>query len=220
MNRVTFDSELHQLNQALITMGGMVEDSIEKAIIALKKQDVALARKIIEGDDAIDDQEHLIEKKCINIIARHQPLAIDLRTVSAALKVITDLERIADHSTDISELVISMAGEPYIKPLIDIPKLSDVAREMVQEALNAYIMRDQVLARAVIERDDEADFLFSRITQDLIALMQQSPATVPQGVSLLLLAKYLERVGDHAVNVAEWAIYVTTGIHPHGSEMK
>lgn len=220
MNRVTFDSELHQLNQALITMGGMVEDSIEKAIIALKKQDVALAQKIIEGDDAIDDQEHLIEKKCINIIARHQPLAIDLRTVSAALKVITDLERIADHSTDISELVISMAGEPYIKPLIDIPKLSDVAREMVQEALNAYIMRDQVLARAVIERDDEADFLFSRITQDLIALMQQSPATVPQGVSLLLLAKYLERVGDHAVNVAEWAIYVTTGIHPHGSEMK
>jgi len=174
MNRVTFDSELHQLNQSLITMGGMVEDSIEKAIIALKKQDVALAQKIIEGDDAIDDQEHLIEKKCINIIARHQPLAIDLRTVSAALKVITDLERIADHSTDISELVIGMAGEPYIKPLIDIPKLSDVAREMVQEALNAYIMRDQILARTVIERDDEADFLFSRITQDLIALMQQS----------------------------------------------
>jgi len=220
MNRVTFDSELHQLNQSLITMGGMVEDSIEKAIIALKKQDVALAQKIIEGDDAIDDQEHLIEKKCINIIARHQPLAIDLRTVSAALKVITDLERIADHSTDISELVIGMAGEPYIKPLIDIPKLSDVAREMVQEALNAYIMRDQVLARTVIERDDEADFLFSRITQDLIALMQQSPATVPQGVSLLQVAKYLERVADHAVNVAEWAIYVTTGIHPHGSEMK
>ncbi len=220
MNRVTFDSELHQLNQSLITMGGMVEDSIEKAIIALKKQDVALAQKIIEGDDAIDDQEHLIEKKCINIIARHQPLAIDLRTVSAALKVITDLERIADHSTDISELVIGMAGEPYIKPLIDIPKLSDVAREMVQEALNAYIMRDQILARTVIERDDEADFLFSRITQDLIALMQQSPATVPQGVSLLQVAKYLERVADHAVNVAEWAIYVTTGIHPHGSEMK
>jgi len=220
MNRVTFDTELNQLNQALITLGGMVEASIEKAIIALKKQDVALAKTIIEGDDVIDDQERLIEKKCINIIARHQPLAIDLRTVSAALKVITDLERIADHSSDISELVVSMAGEPYIKPLIDIPKLSDISREMVQEALNAYIQRDQVLARSVIERDDEADFLFERITQDLIALMQQSPATVRQGVSLLLLAKYLERVADHAVNVAEWAIYVTTGNHPHGSEMK
>jgi phosphate transport system protein len=220
MNRTTFDTELHQLNQSLITMGGMVEDSIEKAIIALKKQDVALAQKIIEGDDVIDDQEHLIERKCINIIARHQPLAIDLRTVSAALKVITDLERIADHSSDISELVISMAGEPYIKPLIDIPKLSDVAREMVQESLNAYIRRDEVLARQIIDRDDEADFLYSRIIKDLIALMQQSPATVPQGVSLLLLARYLERVADHAVNVAEWAIYVTTGKHPHGSELK
>jgi phosphate transport system protein len=218
MNRLSFDYELHQLNQALIALGGMAESSIENAVLALRKQDVALAGKIIEGDDAIDRQEHIVEKKCISIIGRHQPLAIDLRTVSAALKVITDLERIADNSTNIAELVIDMAGEPYIKPLIDIPILSDITREMVKEALNAYIERDQDLAQAVIQRDDEADMVYKRIVQDLMALMQQNPATVRQGVSLLFIAKCLERVADHAVNVAEWAIFVVTGKHPHGNE--
>lgn len=220
MNRITFDHELQQLNQALITLGGLTESSIENAVLALRNQDVDLARKIIEGDDLIDQQEHLVEKKCINIIGRHQPLAIDLRTVSAALKVITDLERIADNSTNIAELVVDMAGEPYVKPLIDIPLLSDISRGMVKEALTAYIERDQELAQAVINRDDEADIVYKRIVQDLMALMQQNPATIRQGVSLLFIAKCLERVADHAVNVAEWAIYVVTGNHPHGNEMR
>jgi phosphate transport system protein len=220
MNRISINHELQQLNQALITLGGMAENSIENAVIALRKQDIVLAQKIIDGDDAIDQQERLVEKKCINLIARHQPIAIDLRTVSAALKVITDLERIADNSTDIAEMVIAMAGQPYIKPLIDIPLLADISREMVKEALNAYIEHDKDLAQAVIERDDEADLVYKRIVLDLMGLMQQTPTTVRQGVSLLFIAKCLERVADHAVNVAEWAIYVATGKHPHGNELK
>lgn len=219
MNRITFDAELQELNQALITLGGMAEHSIEDAVLALKKQDAVLAEVIINGDDAIDAQERLIERKCINIIGRHQPLAIDLRTVSAALKVITDLERIADNATDISEFVIAMAGEPYVKPLIDIPLLSDISREMVKESLNAYTRRDRDLALAVIQRETEAEDIFKRIIQDLMALMQSNPQTIRQGVSLLFIAKCLQRVCAHAVNVAEWAIYVVSGKHPHGKVM-
>ena len=211
--RHLFNKKLEELHLDLIKMGSLVEESIEKTLLALQKQDTELAGRIFRDDDLIDELEQKIEKKCLTIIASQQPLAKDLRAIGAALKMITDMERIADHSADIAEITIRMAEEQYIKPLIDIPKMAELAKEMVRQSIDAYVKQDIELARVVCADDDAVDALFDQIVQELIVVMKRDAQTVEQATNLLLIAKYLERMADHATNICEWVIFHVTGEH-------
>lgn len=213
MTRNLFDRELESLHTNMIKMASLVEESIENTILALKKHDVELAKRIFHGDDQIDDLEKIIEKQCLDLIARQQPIAKDLRTISSALKIITDMERIADQASDIAEITIRMAPEKYIKPLVDIPKMAECAKTMVNKAIDAYIKQDVELARNVAASDDEVDDLFSKIILELTGIMKNNPSTVEQAINLIMIAKYLERMADHATNIGEWVIYNVTGAH-------
>lgn len=215
MVRHSFDKELEHLQDLMVRMAGLVEESIENSILALKKQDIDLAKQVYESDDAIDDLESRIEKVCINLIARQQPLAKDLRTISTALKIITDMERIADHAADISELTIRMADMKYIKPLVDIPLMAELAKKMVIKSIDAYIKQDITLAKEVCDGDDAVDDLFSKIVLELINIMKNNPETVEQATDFMFIVKYLERIGDHATNIAEWVVFNVTGSHDH-----
>jgi phosphate transport system protein len=215
VTRHSFDQGLDDLHLDLIKMGSLVEESIDNTIHALKKQDVELAKKVFSNDDVIDDYEQRIEKKCMNLIARQQPLAKDLRTISTALKIITDMERIADASADIAEITIRMSGMKYIKPLIDIPKMAELAKVMVNKSIDAYVRQDIKLAEEVCASDDEVDELFNKIILELINLMRNEPSTVEQGIDFMFIAKYLERMADHATNIGEWVFFNVTGEHEH-----
>jgi len=211
--RIRFMEELEELHKELVRFASYVEESIDRAIIALKSQDTTLAAKIIKDDDIADEMEKKLERMCINLIAKHQPLANDLRTISTTLKILTDLERIADHSSDISELTIRLSNENYVKPLVDIPKMAQTARKMVTKSIDAFINNNTALAGEVCSSDDEVDALFNIIILELINLMKDSPDKVEQCIDLMFIAKYLERMGDHATNIAEWTIFNVTGEH-------
>ena len=213
--RHSFEHELEELHLDLIKMGSLVEESIENTILALKKQDIELARKVFRNDDVIDDLEQKIEKKCLMLIARQQPLAKDLRTISTALKVITDMERIGDHSSDIAEITIRMANEKYIKPLIDIPKMAELAKQMVKKSIDAYVNQDIALAQEVCASDDAVDDLFFKIVLELINIMKNDSQTIEQAINLMFVVKYLERMADHATNIGEWVVFNVTGEHEH-----
>lgn len=215
MSRNFFDKELEELHIDMIKMGSLVEESIDNTMLALKKQDIGLARKVFADDDIIDDYEQKIERRCLNLIARQQPLAKDLRTISAALKIITDMERIGDHSADIAEITIRMAHEKYIKPLIDIPRMAELAKLMVNKSIDAYVKQDVELAKAVCSSDDEVDDLFFRIVLELINIMKNDNNSVEQAINFMFIAKYLERMADHATNIGEWVVYNVTGEHDH-----
>lgn len=215
VTRHYFDKELEELHLELIKMGSMVEESIDNTIAALKNQDVNLAREIFRNEDVIDDMEKKIEKKCLNLIARQQPLAKDLRTISTALKIITDMERIADHSADIAEITIRMSKEKYIKPLVDIPKMAELAKQMVNKALDAYVKQDIELAKKVCASDDAVDELFSKIVLEMISFIKNDPQVTEQATDFMFIAKYLERMADHATNIGEWVVYNVTGEHNH-----
>lgn len=215
VGRHSFDQGLEELHLDLIKMGSLVEESIDNTILALKNQDVELARQVFRNDDVIDDYERSIERKCMNLIARQQPLAKDLRTISTALKIITDMERIADASADIAEITLRMSGKKYIKPLIDIPKMAELAKIMVNKSIDAYVRQDTNLAENVCASDDEVDDLFNKIILELINLMRNDPSTVEQGIDFMFIAKYLERMADHATNIGEWVVFNVTGEHEH-----
>lgn len=213
VTRHFFDKELEDLHLELIKMSSLVEESIENTILALKKQDTNLAEKVFRNDDVIDEFERKIEKMCLNLIARQQPLAKDLRIISTSLKIITDLERIADHSADIAELTLRMANEKYIKPLVDIPKMAELAKLMVNKTIDAYVKQDIELAQKVIDSDDDVDDLFNKIKIELTNIMKNDSTAVDQVIDLLFVAKYLERMADHATNIGEWVIFNVTGEH-------
>ncbi len=215
MTRFSFDKALEELQSTLLKMGTYVEESIDLAITALKNQDTKLARQIIEDDDVIDDMEQDIEKMCVNLIARQQPLAKDLRLITAVLKIITDLERIADHSADISELTIYIGDTKFIKPLIDIPKMAAMAKKMTVMAISAYIKSDYEMAKEVCASDDYVDELFEVVKSDLAELMKTYPESINHIIDLLMIAKYIERMADHATNIGEWVAYAVTGNHEH-----
>ena len=210
-----FDRELEDLHLDLIKMGSMVEKAIDDSIHALKKQDVTLAKSVMNKDDFIDDMEQQIEKKCLRILALQSPLAKDLRSVSAALKIITDLERIADHASDIADITIRLAGMTYVKPLAEIPKMAEVAKQMLRDALDSYVKSDIILAKEVCNKDDEVDAYFHEIIFELINFLKGSSEHAEQIIDLMFVVKYLERIGDHATNVGEWVVYNVTGEHKH-----
>ena len=213
--RNMFDRELEALNLDLIKMGGMVEDSIEKAMTALKTQNAELAQMAIHYDKAIDEMDRNIESKCLKLLLHQQPVASDLRLISTALKMITDMERIGDHASDISETFLRMSNEKYIKELVHIPIMGDTVSKMLKGSIDAFVKRDIELAEQVIKMDDEVDKLFDILKNDLIELMIKDNKNVDQAIDLLMIAKYLEKIGDHAENIADWAIFSVTGEHKH-----
>jgi len=213
MIRKKFEEQLIQLNDALIEMAGTVMQAISDADRALIEQDVELAQTIIDSDDVIDAKEKEIETLCLMLLLQQQPVARDLRNVSAILKIITDLERIGDHATDISEITILLADKQYIKKLEHIPQMAAVTMKMVTESIDAFVNKDLDAAQRVIDYDDVVDDLFLVIKNDLIALIKENADNGEQAIDLLMIAKYFERIGDHATNVAEWVVFSLTGVH-------
>lgn len=211
--RNRFDRELNLLNNELIEMGNLIESSIKAAISALKEQNVELAKKIVENDSEIDDMEREIEKRCLKLLLQQQPVAGDLRFISSALKMITDMERIGDQASDISEITIRLADKPYIKELIHIPEMAEVAIKMVKYSIDSFVRKDIELIKKVILLDDQVDELFDIIKNELIHIVREDINSKEQVIDLLMIAKYLERIGDHAQNIAEWVYYAITGEH-------
>jgi phosphate transport system protein len=209
--REQFHTELKSLEQEILRMGTLVEEQIARAVDSLTTRDLKVAQQVIEDDDRVDDLEMEIERRCLTLLALQQPLAGDLRVVSTALKIITDLERMADHAADIANVTRRLGHDPLIKPLVDIPRMATVAAHMVRSALNAYIARDVEMARDMIRMDDEVDRLYGQIFRELLDIMRQDPDSVFQATYLLFVANYLERIADHATNLGEWVQYMVTG---------
>ena len=215
-----FDEELKDLHKDILQMAAMVEESIYKSIEALKDRDKPLADEVINADGKIDRLELVIDEKCIDLIARHQPMAGDLRFIATGMKINAELERIADIAVDICERVLELVDKPILKPLIDIPKLSVIAQDMVHKAIDAFVKKDVELARKVVLSDSEADNLRNLIQEELVnEYMAKDPTTAPRAVPLLLIARYLERICDHATNIAEDVTYMVEGkVVKHHSE--
>lgn len=211
--RNRFDKELDLLNNELIEMGRLVEKSIENVTQALVTKDIELARTVIKADDEIDNMEDIIEARCLKLILQQQPVARDLRLISSILKMITDLERIGDQAQDIGEIFLTFSEEDYIKDLIHLPKMAQATIKMVRESVDSFVKRDVELAHKVIEYDDVVDDLFVIIKDELIALIRYDLANGEQAIDLLMIAKYFERIGDHAQNIAEWVVFSITGEH-------
>lgn len=209
--RNNYNIQLKKLNDEMIEMGSMIEKVIEDAIHALVSQDGVLARQVIERDDEIDQQERDIETLCFKLLLMEQPVATDLRQVSSALKMVTDMERIGDHASDISELTIQMAGTPYIKKLENIQQMAKESMQMLVNSIEAFVELDLEKAKQVIKQDDVVDALFVTVKNELIQLIHKNADDGEQETGLLMVAKYLERIGDHATNISEWVIYYITG---------
>ena len=195
----------------------MVITAIERSIQALVDLDMELACQVIQGDDAIDELELLLEERCVVLIARQQPLAKDLRILSTGLKISTDLERIGDHAFDIAKIAkrLGEGGNGHVKPLLDIPRMAGLATQMLRDALTAYVNMDVELADKVCQADDEVDALYNQLFRELLTYMLADPAVINDATQLIFVARYLERVADHTTNIAEWVIYLQTGQRLH-----
>ena len=211
--RNRFDRQLSTLNDELIEMGSMIEKSIETAIKALVNQDVDLARHAIEADEESDRQKRIIEDLCLKLLLQQQPVAKDLRLISSALKMITDMERIGDHASDISEITIALADQPYIKKLEHIQQMAKETMIMLVGSIEAFVDKDLEKANEVIKRDDVVDDLFDKVKKELIQMIHENADKGEQAADLLMVAKYMERIGDHATNISEWVIFSITGEH-------
>lgn len=208
-----FEKQLAALNEQMVQMGSMVEQSIEMAASALVKQDTEKAEQVIEYATDVSNQERQIESACMKLLLCQQPVAKDLRTISSALKMITDMERIAVQSAEISELTIRMADTPYIKKLEHIQDMAKETILMVVKSIEAFVNRDLEQAQEVISMDDRVDDLFIAIKNELIQLINEDTSNGEQATDLLMIGKYFERIGDHAVNIAQWVTFSITGTH-------
>ena len=206
-----FEEQLGQLRTAVLEMGGLVEEQIGQAVRALIQRDEALARATIERDHTVNRFDVEIDDLSLKLLALRQPAARDLRLITTALKITTDLERIGDMATHIAERAIELAGELPIKPYIDIPRMADVARDMLRRSLDAFVREDTELALGVCLADDMIDQLHEQHFRELLSYMVENPATVSRAMRLLFVSKYLERVGDHATNIAEMVIFMVKG---------
>jgi len=211
--RNRFDEQLEMLNRSLIEMGAGIEESIAITTKALTEQNTELARRAIEMEGKIDRLEKEIEAMCLKLLLQQHPVASDLRNISAALKMITDMERIGDQCEDIAEIAIILANDTYIKKLEHIPMMAEAAVKMVTKAVNAYVNRDVEMARSIEKDDDYVDELFDIIKLDLMKLIRDGIENSLQAMDLLMVAKYYERIADHAVNIAEWVVFSMTGEH-------
>ena len=212
--RVRYESELKGVFDNLVLMGRHIEVAIEKCVKALVDRDFALAKEVFEVDSRIDKLEREIEQSCLRILLMEHPVASDFHEVSAALKMITDLERIGDQAWDIAEITTQFGDEEYIKKLEHIPQMAVIVIQMVKDGVQAYINRDLELARSLDKTDDKVDTLFLTVMRDLTALIRENQDHAEQGILLMMITKYLERIGDHAVNIGEWVEYAITGSRP------
>jgi phosphate transport system protein len=207
-----FDEELSDLRSSIMQISDLSRKAISNAIEALKNSDKKLAQKVIDSDSQIDELELAIDEKCIDLLARYQPMAADLRFITTGLKLNAELERIADLAVDVAQRVLILADKPQLKPIIDIPKLGEVAQNMVRDAIESFVNRDVSIAQKVVEADDEADALKNKICDELVnEYMSKDCTCVNRAVPLLLIARHLERICDHASNIAEDIFYMVQG---------
>lgn len=206
-----FDDDLQHIKEKLLKMGSLVEDSIKSSIEALVDRDNELARKIIDRDRMVNTLDVEIDEESIRVIALRQPMAGDLRFITTAMKITSDLERMGDLAVNIAERALELNEEPILKPYIDIPRMKEIAQGMTRDALDAFVRKDKKLAMDVIMRDDEVDDLKHDVLEELAFLMAQDPSTVSRAMKVSFVAQYLERIADHATNIAEMVIYLVDG---------
>jgi phosphate transport system protein len=207
----TYEQQLGQLRTSVLEMGGLVEEQIGQAVRALVQRDLALARTTIDNDHTVNRLDVEIDELSLKLLALHQPAARDLRLITTALKITTDLERIGDMATHIAERAIELSAEIPIKPYIDIPRMADLARDMLHRSLDAFVHEDVELALGVCMADDAIDQLHEQLFRELLSFMAEDPKIVSRAMRLLFVSKYLERVGDHATNIAEMVIFMVKG---------
>ena len=206
-----FDDELKDLKAKLLRMGGMVEDQIQGALRALVDRDSFLAREIIENDHRVNALDVEVDEDCLRLLALQQPTARDLRLITTAMKISTELERMSDLAENVCERAIELNEEPQLKPYIDIPRMANWALQMVREALDAFVASDAALARKVTADDDFIDDLTQQLFRELLSFMIENPQTITRAIRITFIAKYLERIADHATNVAELVVYMVEG---------
>jgi len=203
-----FHEELDALKQTLLAMGGLVEDQIRRVMRALIDRDGPQAQEVIERDRQVNAWDVEIDEKCVELLALHQPTAIDLRFITTTLKIVTDLERIGDQAVNIAQRALELNREPQLKPYVDLPRMAEKAQRMVKESLDAFVSRDTELARKVRGEDAEVDGLKEQIFRELLTFMMEDPKTIPRAIRLILISRFLERTADHATNIAEMVIYM------------
>jgi len=217
-----FQKELEALKENLLKMAAVVEEAIRNSVQSLVKRDSDLARKAFEVEDRINKMELAIDDMCLKLLALRQPMATDLRFITSAMKITTDLERMGDQAVNISERALSLNQEPQIKPYIDIPRMAEIAQSMVKDVLDAFVNRDPKLARSVCARDDVVDGLNDQVVRELLTYMVSDPKTIARSVHLMIVARCLERIADHATNIAEDVIFMVDAlvIKHHADEKK
>ena len=211
MTRQRYAVQIQELRDAVVTMASMVDKAIARAIDALRHQDVNLARQVVAADRSINEHRWRTEGEALLIIATQAPMAGDLRMVASAIHITTDLERMADHAAGIAKIVIQTANEPLLKPLVDLPRMSDLARAMLADSITAYVESDEPLAREIALRDDEIDALYNQIYRELLTFMLADPTTINRATHLLWVAHNLERIGDRVTNICEQIVFTATG---------
>jgi len=203
-----FHEELDALKQTLLAMGGLVEEQIRRVMSALLERDSVLAQEVIDRDRQVNAYDVEVDEKCVELLALYQPTAGDLRFITTAMKIVTDLERIGDQAVNIAQRGLELNQEPQLKPYIDLPRMADRAQRMVKESLDAFVARDTELARRVCGEDSEVDALKEQIFRELLTFMMEDARTIPRAIRLILISRFLERVADHATNIAEMVIYM------------
>ncbi len=214
MVRQGFEAALDALKNDLLKMGGMVEECVVLSVKSLADSDVELAKQVIIGDEKINDLEHKIKEEAIHLIATQQPVAKDLRKIMAAIDIATDLERMADLGLDIAKVTVRLENQQLIKPLVDIPRMAEVTKEMIHESLDAYVNEDVEAAERVGLKDDEVDKTYSQIIRELLTYMMENPQTINQATLLMFVGRYLERIADHATNIGEAVVFLKTNRRP------
>jgi phosphate transport system protein len=211
MPREVFDEQLKELEQELLEMGALVDRAIDRSVQALADRDIDLSRQVIKDDDAINDVQHDIEERCLVLIATQQPLASDLRVIFAIANIATELERMADHAKGIGQIGVMMGPREPLKPLIDIPRMAQKARWLLETELEAFVKRDVELARSLGDEDDEVDRLYDQVFRELLIFMMDDPRTITRATYLLWTAHNLERIADRAINIGERVVFLVTG---------
>lgn len=207
-----FQQELNHLKSEILRMAGLVERAISNAIESLTQRDTPLAEKTIQQDAQINEVELDIDERCLNLLALHQPMAGDLRFITSTMRINTELERIGDLAVNIAERVVSLNQEPQLKPYIDIPNMADISKKMLRDVIDAFVSGDAALARSVCERDDQVDGLNNQIFRELLTYMMEEPKTITRAVHLIIVSRYLERIADHATNIAEGVIFMAEAL--------
>jgi len=217
-----FQEELEQLKARLLEMGGLAEDRLRLSVRSLVDRDLAAVEKVLAGDAAINQLHIEIDDRCFKLLALHQPMAVDLRSIVSAVKINTDLERVGDLAVNIAEASRRYLQHAPVKELIDLPKMAVIAQDMLRSALDAYVRRDTALAQAVLDRDDELDALKTKVFRDLLDHMLRDQATIEPALDLILVSRHLERIGDHATNVAEDVIFMVSAkdVRHHAEELQ